>query len=59
MDDVCALRAVQGDVYKRQGAILNLGWQWENVAAFFQDAAQKKLSVPRMVSSIALSLIRI
>ena len=40
-------------VFAGVGAILNLGWQWENVAQFFLECAQKKMSVYRTVASVA------
>ena len=42
-----------GVVFAGVGTILNLGWQWENVAQYFLECAQKNMSVHRVVASIA------
>lgn len=36
-----------GIIHAGVGAILNLGWQWENAVAFFEESAQKGLSASR------------
>lgn len=42
-----------GVVFAGVGTILNLGWQWENVAQYFLECAQKNMSVHRVVASIS------
>lgn len=34
------------------GAILNLGWQWDNVANYLQESVAKGMSIPRVVAAI-------
>nr|WP_122012037.1 SpoIIE family protein phosphatase [Maliibacterium massiliense] len=41
-----------GIIHAGVGAILNLGWQWENAAAYVTELAQKKMSAPRAVASL-------
>ncbi len=42
-----------GVVFAGVGTILNLGWQWENVAQYFLECAQKNMSVHRIVANVA------
>ena len=47
-----------GVVFAGVGTILNLGWQWENVAQYFLECAQKNMSVHRIAQARSMSAVR-
>lgn len=42
-----------GVIHAGVGALLNFGWQWENVANYVEDSVKHSMSVPRTVASLA------
>lgn len=42
-----------GVIHAGVGALLNFGWQWDNVANFVTECGQKKLSAPRCAAALS------